>query len=276
MTSINKTGFRLTFDDEFNSFTSSADGSTGWMTAYPFGLRQVRTMPQNHERQCYTDTGTGTDPFRIAPVPGRSERPVLIITAAASAENPCGLPYSSGLLTTFGSFRFLYGYAEARMAVPLGSGTWPAFWLVPSDNLGRSELDVMETFGFDPAAYFATGIAQFDKVNDQSRIPLANPEQFHRYGVAWGPESISWFLDGAPVKTMRTPAAMHTPMYLLVNLAVYGAGFFGDDRERAMANPPPRRFPAQLLVSDIWVYRTPDTRQVDTKPLPAPIKAKGP
>lgn len=262
---------RLFFEDFSAGIDHSPDGTRRWMTAYPFGGRQVRSMPWNHEIQCYVDPSVGGEPFALVAAPDEQSGKVLAITARPSPSTPCRTPIASGLLTSFGSFRFLYGYVEARMAVPQGAGLWPAFWLVPADNQGRAELDVMETFGFDDGGYYATGIAQFDHINDQTRIPLDQPQRFHRYGADWGPRTITWYLDGRPVKTMPTPAAMHTPMYLLVNLAVYGGTGWQQARERRLASPPAPHFPARLLVSGVAVYRTPATISADRTPLPAPI-----
>src|SRR3546814_12879833 len=42
------------------------------------------------------------------------------------------------------------------------------------------------------------------------------------YGVLWGPEEIVWTYDGVAVAETATPADMHDPMYMVVNLGVGG------------------------------------------------------
>lgn len=255
---------RVFFEDFDAGLDQAPDGTHRWMTAYPFGDRQVRTMSSIHELECYTDSSTGDNPFQVASrAAGISDTPSLTITAAASLSNPCRLPYASGIITTFGSFRMLYGYVESRIAVPQGAGVWPAFWMVPADNLGRAELDIMETWGFDTTADYATGIAQFVGINDQTRVPLDHQERFHTYGVDWEADKIVWYLDGASVKEMATPPQMHTPMYILLNLAIYGPGSFQAARERQMTRSPPSCFPARMVITQVGAYRTAGTLVVD-------------
>ena len=83
----------LTFDDEFNEFTSSSNGSHGWMTTYPYGGESARTLPHNHEAEYYSDSSVGKNPFS-------DSNGILDITAtrAAAGSNPYGLPYDSGLI----------------------------------------------------------------------------------------------------------------------------------------------------------------------------------
>ena len=57
---LNLTGYKLTFDDEFNSFTSSPDGSSGWKTTYYFG---GRTLADNGELEYYSDSSVGVNPL---------------------------------------------------------------------------------------------------------------------------------------------------------------------------------------------------------------------
>lgn len=46
-----------------------------------------------------------------------------------------------------------YGYFEARMKLPRGKGTWPAFWLMPEKGdiwPDDGEIDIMEEVGYRP------------------------------------------------------------------------------------------------------------------------------
>ena len=62
---------------------------------------------------------------------------------------------TSARLVTKGSFDVSYGRVEARIKVPGGRGTWPAFWMLGTDidDVGWpwcGEIDVMEHVGADP------------------------------------------------------------------------------------------------------------------------------
>ena len=46
-----------------------------------------------------------------------------------------------------------YGYFEARLKLPTGKGTWPAFWMMPKNFTswpGDGEVDIMEEVGYHP------------------------------------------------------------------------------------------------------------------------------
>ncbi len=128
---LNLTGYKLTFDDEFNSFSSngpsnpSITGGTGtWDTTYSYGERHL-----NDEQEFYSDPTVGVNP-------DSASGGVLDIHAApaTSATNTGGLPYTSGVITTDHSFNQEYGYFEMRAELPQGAGLWPAFWLLPAGS----------------------------------------------------------------------------------------------------------------------------------------------
>src|SRR5690242_587148 len=86
---LNLNGYHLAFDDEFNSFSSSPQGSaTQWATT-AFGLR---TLSANGEQEYYSDPTVGINPFDV-------QNGSLTITAAPGS-NPLGLPYNSGEISS--------------------------------------------------------------------------------------------------------------------------------------------------------------------------------
>ena len=72
-------------------------------------------------------------------------------------------------------------------------------------------------------------------------------EDFHDFGVEWGPERIIWTFDGRVTATAPTPPSMTKPMYLIVNLAV-GGKWPGDPDASTI-------FPASLHVQRIRAWR---------------------
>ncbi len=217
---LSTAGMTLSFDDEFNSFSASANGvGTTWMTAYSHG---ERTLASNHEAEYYSDSSVGVNPFAI-------DNGVLDITAAPTnpASNPLGLPYTSGAITTYKSFSQLYGYFEMRAEMPTGAGFWPAFWLLPENNTWPPELDVTEQIGSKPGIDYVTAHTNVGGFNSTigSAIDVGDTTQgFHTYGVDWTPTTITWYFDGQEIAICATPADMHTPMYMIANLGVGGVG----------------------------------------------------
>jgi hypothetical protein len=84
---------------------------------------------------------------------------ILSITASKDREGR----WTSGLIAaadaTGAGTGTRYGYFEARMKMPPGPGTWPAFWLAalkPADAVdGNVEIDVIEYYGQFTSAYQA-------------------------------------------------------------------------------------------------------------------------
>ena len=49
---------------------------------------------------------------------------------------------------------WLYGRVEIKAKLPKGRGTWPAIWMLPTDNAyggwpNSGEIDIMEHVGYD-------------------------------------------------------------------------------------------------------------------------------
>ena len=134
-------GIPVTFDEEFDAFAWSPTGSQRWMTRFPYGGTAERTLTAQ-EDEYYSDASVGVDPFRL--------HDGLLDITAALGPNRGGKPYTSGLITTYRSFKQLYGYFEMRAKLPTGPGLWPAFWLLPADNSWPPEIDIFEVLGKDP------------------------------------------------------------------------------------------------------------------------------
>jgi beta-glucanase (GH16 family) len=214
----------LTFDDEFTSFspyvdatgssTCAANGSGIWQTLY---YNCTRTTASNLEAETYTDNS-----FSISDG-------VLAIKAATSTAG-----YTSGIITTEHSFSQTYGYFEIRAKLPAGRGLWPAFWLLPIDMSWPPEIDAMEAFGdtnpvkgeggrtmIHYASHFSPNNTVCGDWHDTGTDVTAD---FHTYGVDWEPDLITYYFDGKPYATCPANADANKPMYMLVNLAVGGAG----------------------------------------------------
>src|SRR5438874_3651788 len=91
--------------------------------------------------------------------PFKVENGILSITASKDQNGR----WTSGLLAAADASGAgtgtRYGYFEARMKMPAGRGTWPAFWLAAlkpaTITEGNVEIDVIEYYGQFPSAYQA-------------------------------------------------------------------------------------------------------------------------
>jgi beta-glucanase (GH16 family) len=189
----------------------------------------------NGEQQIYVDpryggrasTPLGLDPFRIRDG---------VLSIVASRTPPAlksvlfNNEYVSGILTTQSRFSQKYGYFEMRSKIPVGTGVWPAFWLLADDGGWPPELDVMEGRGQRPGdlamtTHWRIPSGSVEYCGFDFELPDAWTE-FHDYGVLWQRDRIVYFIDRKPVSDIKIPFGFEDPMYMIVNLAM-GAKYFG-------------------------------------------------
>lgn len=117
-----------------------------------------------------------------------------------------GRHYTSGKLMSVNRGDFLYGRIEIRAKLPEGKGTWPAFWMMPTDSVyghwpKSGEIDIMEHVGYDPNRIHGT--IHTENYNHMYGTQKGNSivvddvfNTYHVYAIEWGPTSIKWFVDG--------------------------------------------------------------------------------
>lgn len=226
-----------TFLDEFPEFEPNTGPWRHRFEHAPTDVFRSRTLVNNDEQQIYVDpmfTGTSPEPLGLNPFSTRNG--VLEITGSVADTGTAQFlgtyRHISGMLMTQGRFEQRYGYFEARMRLPGGQGIWPAFWLKTSRAYapeGRPawppEIDVMEYIG-GPGNWYSTTVHWDVMPNNKKsglRIPIEDPTgRFHTFGVFWGPEQTVFYLDREPVSAIETKFNHHTPMYMIINLALGG------------------------------------------------------
>lgn len=144
---------------------------------------------------------------------------------------------------------WLHGYFEARILLPKGKGTWPAFWMMPVNNdFGANpwpdcgEIDIMEEVGVDAnivsssihcKAYNHTIGTQ----KTQSRNIGTAESEFHVYACEWTEDYLRFFVDGEELMTFRNEGTGRDTwpftyaFYPILNLAWGGdwGGYAGVD-----------------------------------------------
>lgn len=102
--------------------------------------------------------------------------------------------------------RALYGYYEVR-AQAMKSSASSSFWFYAQDPDRWTELDVYEMNGKDQTVYETVHVWHTPECKDHWAIqgrfhPPTNPaDDFHVYGFEWTPDKISYYYDGALVRT---------------------------------------------------------------------------
>lgn len=206
---IDKPGWTLTFSDEFNG--DRLDESK-WTDHYWHGRTHA-----NHELQYYASDGYALKDGQLR----LTARPV----SADARSKTAGLPYTSGMISSFGKFAQQYGWFEMRARIPKGKGYWPAFWLLPDDKRWPPEIDILEILGHQPdVAHFTTHWRDAQRRHLDDTHEWRGPDfsaGFHTFAVDWEPGLVVWYVDG--IERARTSKGVpNVPMYVIANLAVGG------------------------------------------------------
>jgi beta-glucanase (GH16 family) len=132
--------------------------------------------------------------------------------------------YTSGIITTLGSFAQTYGRFEIRCRLPAGRGFEPKFWLLPVSSGEIPSIDVIDAIGSEPArARFATrwGDEKTERSYSGSWAAPDLSKDFHTFAIEWDKDKVVWFIDGKE-RFRSTEGVPHQPMYLSASVAVGG------------------------------------------------------
>ena len=156
-----------------------------------------------------------------------------------------------------------YGYFEARLKLPSGKGTWPAFWMMPQDFKQwplDGEIDIMEYVGYQPNVVHATvhTEAYNHMIGTQkgASTTIQNAEtDFHVYAVEWTADKIVGYVDGEAYFTFKNDGKgdintwpFNKAFYLKLNLA------WGGDWGGAQGIDP-SALPATYEIDYVRVYQ---------------------
>ena len=236
---------KLTWSDEFSG---NALDTTKWSYQTGDGCSEGLCGWGNNENQWYQ-----SDNVKVSN--GR-----LVIEARTEAVG--GKQYSSGRIRTKGLADFQYGRLEASIKIPTGQGIWPAFWMLPTQQVYggwpmSGEIDIMEAIGREPTKTFGTlhyGPAWPNNKHQGSAVELLNNEifadKFHEFAIDWTPGKITWSMDGASYLTLTkdtvTPWPFNEQFHFLLNVAVGGSWPGNPDGTST--------FPQQMQVDYVRVY----------------------
>ncbi|MGL4412196.1 MAG: family 16 glycosylhydrolase [Bacteroidales bacterium] len=127
-----------------------------------------------------------------------------------------------------------YGYFEAKLRLPSGKGTWPAFWMMPKNFTSwpeDGEIDIMEEVGYRPnwvssAIHCKSYHHSINTEKTAERFLETAQSEYHIYALEWTEDYIKTFVDGTLLFTFMNDKKgnkdtwpFYTPFYLKLNLA---------------------------------------------------------
>ena len=166
----------------------------------------------NQEKQCYTDNDENSYV---------SDGTLKIV--ALPAEAGADLPYTSARIITQNKADFAYGRFEVKAKLPSGQGSWPAFWMMPTDSTyggwpKSGEIDILEAVNLKTtdengvAENRVYGTLHYGKEwpdNEHSGTSYTMPDginpadDFHTYAIEWQEGEIRWYVDNYLYATQR-------------------------------------------------------------------------
>ena len=155
-----------------------------------------------------------------------------------------------------------YGYMEARINLPKGKGTWPAFWMMPVNFTGwpdSGEIDIMEEVGTNPnyvsSSLHANAHVHSNGTQVTHEMYCAGAEgNYHVYAIEWTQQNITTYVDGKVQLSYNNRGLGHddwpydAPFYIIFNLAWGGdwGGMNGVDNSA---------LPVTMLVDYVRVFQ---------------------
>lgn len=244
----------MTFSDDFNSLSLWNGTSGTWLTTYPWSDVAGNGSTLNDEQEWYINSQYAKT-AHLKPWSVSNSILSLIASKVSAADALLVNGYSiiSGQMNTYKSFNQKYGYFECRAQLPKGQGFWPAFWMDRQDLKWPPEIDVMEVLGRDVTKLYTTVHTQQNGTHESAGkecIVADMSSGFHTYGVDWEKDFTVFYFDRAEVFRTPTPADMHEPMFLMVNLGVGGS--WGGPAD---ASTP---LPGRYLIDYVKAYKPKD------------------
>ncbi len=241
----------LVWQDEFDGTTLDA---TKWTPQIGDGCDINLCGWGNNELQYYTGR-----PENVKVEDGN-----LVITSLK--ETFGGRDYTSARIRSLQKGDFTFGKIEARIKVPKGAGSWPAFWMLSTDQTygpwpQSGEIDIMEYQGKDPNA--SSGTAHYGNLPPDNkykglvyRLPANGKyyDDFHVFSIQWDSTSIKWYMDGNIFQTLTKKDLLpynwpfDQRFHIILNNAV--GGFLGGPVDDAS-------MPQTMQVDYVRVYSSP-------------------
>lgn len=203
-------GWKLVWNDEFDGAAIDTNKWTHEVNCDGGG---------NNEQQCYTDSSDNS----------YVEDGILKIVAKSEAGQP--LPYSSARLISKEQGDWTYGRFEIRAKAPRGQGSWPAIWMLPTDNQyggwpHSGEIDIFESVnlgvplnegGVESTVHGTLHYGESWPNNDRSGHSYLLPggenpaDDFHTYAIEWEEGEMRWYVDGVLYQTqLKSEATYNT------------------------------------------------------------------
>ena len=181
------------------------------------------------------------------------------------------VPMITGGVKTQGKFDFQWGRAEARIKTIAHTGSFPAFWMMPTDGSAGwpscGEIDIWETIDDGTVAYgtvHSHWTYDLGKGGNGGTKGGMDYDLWHIYAIEWNATSITWYVDGEKMFTYEKSKDQSVlnqgqwpfdkAFYLILNQSV-GNG--------SWARPADESFTYETLFDWVRVYQRPEYTAIE-------------
>lgn len=253
----------------------------------------------NDEHQCYTKSprNAAVEDGKLV-ITARYERvtgpalPEHLRRTSATPEAEATRDISSARLSTRGKASWRYGKVEVRAKLPQGQGTWPAIWMLPEkDRYGTwaasGEIDILEAVNLGvPCAkcpggrentilgtlHFGGKWPNNKHKGEEVPFPEVLNGGFHTYAIEWGPERITWQVDGktyaartadewSTTGSKARGAPFDQPFHLILNLAIGGKLA----ETRGLGGVRLDGYPKRMEIDWVRVWQVPEAKGISAE-----------
>ena len=214
--------WQMVWNDEFDS---NAIDSNNWS-------REVNCDGGgNEEKQCYTDSDANA-------FVSDGTLKIVALPATEGAQQP----YTSARIISQNKADFKYGRFEVSAKLPSGQGSWPAFWMLPTNDVygtwpKSGEIDILEAVNLkvtdaqgnsestvNGTLHYGASVAEHVFSGAGYDLPAGlNPaDGFHSYAIEWQQGEIRWYLDNYLYATQRQSEVRYNGKGEAVGLAQIG------------------------------------------------------
>ena len=235
-----KKTLKLLWSDEFNGKQGSRPSPKSWSSEIGGGGWG------NSEKQYYTDKsanaamdGAGKLVITANRISNEYTEQVGEVFGTEDILNRCSeCQFTSARMKTARKVSFQFGRVEARIKLPQGTGTWPAFWMLGGDLLDGvpwpecGEIDIMEFRGDysdrSTSAIHGPGTPPGTGLGSAFLNPLPLSDDFHTFAIEWKKNSIDFLVDNRVHGTVRAADmrggrwVFNQKFFIILNMAMGG------------------------------------------------------
>lgn len=214
------TDWKLTFNA---GFSGSKLNTSEWGTCYPWESQSgcANYGNSNLEYQWYMPSQDQVKDDALHIVAQQEPTPGL-----SGGGGPQEYSFRSGMVTTYPSYQFQYGYLQVVARVPTAKGLWSALWLAAANKQWPPEIDILEHW--DTANQFWQYYHPANAPRERQEDTATNLSGWNTFGLYWNQSEIVWYVNGHQVfETSRN--VPQQPMYFLADVAVDESAIVGSD-----------------------------------------------